>query len=242
MIFETMLAIDGRIVQLEEHFERLRTSALALGLPPPDESAFRSGAAGSHPVGPVRRAKSPSFQIALRCVYDGAFSFSSGQIPARTLRRRKGARVVTLDRSIVREQPEHKLTSYAEWLRDQTIEADEALFIDRRGRVLEGLTTNVFATDGSTLITARDRVLPGIVRSWVLANARRAGLRVIERRPTIDELRGGSFLTSSLTLLAPIVTINTLACTRPGPAFATLRRLYRAEIARASRAVSRGTP
>lgn len=229
MIFETMLVVRGHVVQAAEHFARLRTSAIALGLPVPDERAFRDAIAGAD-------------EGMVRCVYDGMFAATFGPIPPRTLRRRKGARVMTLDRGIVREQPEHKLTSYAEWLRGQTIDIDEALFVDRRGHILEGLTTNVFAIDGDTLITARDRVLPGIVRAWVLANASRAGLRVAHRRPSVDELRRGAFLTSSLTLLAPIVQLDGVACARPGPAFATLQRLYRAEIARSTRAVSPGTP
>jgi branched-chain amino acid aminotransferase len=209
VIFETMLAIGGRVVQLEEHFARLARSARELGLPAPDDGEFRDALV------------LPSDECAVRCVYDGAFAVTSGPIPATTLRRRNGAHAITLDRSIVRESPQHKLTSYAEWLRTQIIDGDEGLFVDSEGRVLEGMVTNVFAVDGDTLTTSADGVLPGVVRGWVIDNA-----RVIFRRPSIAELRAGSFLTSSLTLLAPIVSIDGVACARPGPVFEELRRRY----------------
>ena len=119
---------------------------------------------------------------ALRCLYAQDSTgwkvvATTFPIPATTLRRRRGARVITLARDLVRALPQHKLTSYAVSMIGlrQAIDADadEGLFVDRRGRVLEGTTTNVFAIDGETLITARDAILPGIVRAWVIENASR---------------------------------------------------------------------
>ena len=211
-LFETMLAIDGKVVQLDEHFARLANSARMLGLPAADERAFRAAV-----------AVQSDEELSVRCVYaDGHFSATAGPIPSITLRRRDGAHVVTLDRAIIREQPEHKLTSYSASRPAIPDGADEALFVDREGRILEGTTTNVFAIAGETLITAADAILPGIVRAWVIANA----ARIVERAPTSEELRAGSFLTSSLTLLAPIVTLDGVACEPPGRTFTELREKY----------------
>jgi len=242
-LFETMLVVRGQVFQIDEHFARLSTSAEALGFPLPDEDAFR--AVISHAVREIGSID----EAALRCLYVEDLSApqrfgvrrlaaafrteqqkgwqllaSTGPIPPVTLRRRKGAHVVTLDRAVSRDQPTHKLTSYITSRPDIPAGADEALFVDRDGHVLEGTTTNVFAIDGSTLITAPvgAGILPGIVRGWVLENAS----NVIERPPTIDELRAGSFLTSSLTLFAPIVTLDGMACVQPGRAFEQLRKLY----------------
>lgn len=226
-LFETMLVRRGQVLQRDEHFRRLFDSARALRFPEPNEREFHAA---------IDKVAQNIDEGALRCVYAEDSSrwrlvATIGPIPATTLRRRKGARVITLDRELSRALPEHKMTSYAPSMIGLRMAidagADEGLFVDRRGRVLEGTTTNVFAINDSTLITARTSILPGIVRAWVLANAARVGLDVIERAPTIDELRAGSFLTSSLTLLAPIVTIDGLACERPGPAFAQLRRSQR---------------
>jgi branched-subunit amino acid aminotransferase/4-amino-4-deoxychorismate lyase len=215
-LFETMLAIGGRVVQSDEHFARLARSARELQLPAPDEEQFRAAIAG---------AVQSDEEMAVRCIYENArFTTTVGPIPIVTLHRREGAHVVTLDRHVVRDQPSHKLLSYMTSRPAIPAGANEALFVDVRGHILEGTTTNVFAVvsdTGDTLITARDAVLPGIVRAWVIEHA----TKVIERRPTVAELRAGSFLTSSLTLLAPIVTLDGVACKPPGREFERLRSL-----------------
>jgi branched-subunit amino acid aminotransferase/4-amino-4-deoxychorismate lyase len=218
-LFETMLVVGGQAFDLSQHSRRMADSAAALGFPLPSERAFRSAVA--------RAVRGVRGECALRCVYAEDTTrwrlvASTFPIPATTLRRRKGARVITLDRSLVRSLPQHKLTSYAVSLIGlrQAIDAgaDEGLFVDRRGRVLEGTTTNVFAIDGETLITARDGILPGIMRAWVIEHAS----RVVYRAPTVDELRNGSFLTSSLTGLAPITTVDGVRCAPPSATFASL--------------------
>ena len=237
-LFETLLVVRGQVFHVDEHFRRLAASCRTLNFPPPSERTFRAVVA--------RAAQQSLDEAALRCLYiatgmdldDGAswqLTATTGPIPPITLRRRKGARVITLDRNLARALPEHKLTSYAAsivGLRN-AIDAggDEGLFLDRRGRVLEGTATNVFAVADSTLITApvKAGILPGIVRAWVLDHASRVGLEIIERTPTVDELRNGSFLTSSLTTLVPIVKLDGVACARPGRAFLQLRRMYTAQ-------------
>ncbi len=211
-LFETMLAIGGRVVQREEHFARLARSARELGMPAPDELEFRAA------IADVLRSDD---ELAVRCIYENArFTATAGPIPPVTLRRREGAHVVTLGRRVIRDQPSHKLTSYITSRPAIPDGADEALFVDARGHVLEGTTTNVFAVAGEKLITAGEAILPGIVRAWVIEHA----ANVIERPPTVEELHAGSFLTSSLTLLAPIVRVDGVACEGPGRVFETLRR------------------
>jgi branched-subunit amino acid aminotransferase/4-amino-4-deoxychorismate lyase len=227
-LFETMLVVRGQAFDVEAHFRRIATSAEALGFPVPEERAFRNTVT-------LAARKVRADEVALRCIYveDTArwrLVATTSPIPATTLRRRKGARVITLGRDLSRALPQHKLTSYAASIvglrRAIAAGADEGLFVDARGRVLEGTTTNVFAIDGSALITARTGILPGIVRAWVLEKAASAGLEIVHRAPTIEELRNGSFLTSSLTTLAPIVKIDGVRCLSPGPAFTRLRKMW----------------
>jgi branched-subunit amino acid aminotransferase/4-amino-4-deoxychorismate lyase len=216
-LFETMLAVGGRVVQRDEHFARLARSARELGLGTPDEEEFRAA---------IDRAVRSEEEIAVRCIYENArFTATARPIPPLTLRRRQGAHVVTLERGVVRERPSHKLTSYITSRPAIPNGADEALFVDGRGHILEGTTTNVFAIAGETLITARDGILPGIVRAWVIEHTP----NVIERCPTIAELHAGSFLTSSLTPLAPIVTVEGVGCEPPGNEFARLRQMYQTQ-------------
>jgi branched-subunit amino acid aminotransferase/4-amino-4-deoxychorismate lyase len=229
-LFETLLVAGSRAVQLDEHFVRMAASCEALGLPLVDEGRFREEARG------VPRA----FDGALRILWMAAERHSwvlhatTFALPPATLSRRKHGRAVTLPPHWTRSLPQHKLTSYAVCaiaLRDAArAGADEALFVTSDGRILEGTSTNVFATHGTTLITApvAAGILPGTVRAWVIARAAQLGLTVEERPPTREEVLGGSFFTGSLTTLAPVRTLDGLRCAPPAGGFAELVRLYAA--------------
>ncbi|HUR80584.1 MAG TPA: aminotransferase class IV [Thermoanaerobaculia bacterium] len=213
-LFETMLVVRGRAVELDAHFERMRASAIALGFPEPDGAAF---------VAEVGKAAAGE---AVRCLYIEADRWllhaSAIAVPPLTLQRRTDARAITLD--IRRSLPEHKLTSYAACaigLKEAAkAGANEGLFLDRNGNVLEGTATNVFAVRGTTLITAKEDILPGIVRRWVIDQ----GVAVEERAPSIGEVKEGAFLTGSLTGLAALRMLNGESCKEPGPLFEELLR------------------
>jgi branched-chain amino acid aminotransferase len=224
-LFETMLVVRGEVVQRDEHFARLAASAQALGFPPPSEDAFRAAVA-------LAAKQVQSHDAALRCTYvqenEGwRLIATTAPIPETTLQRREGARAITLDLS--RALPEHKTIPYEASViglqRARDAGANEGLFVDDRGHILEGTATNVFAITDTSLITApiSAGILPGIVRAWVLEHI---DLAIIERAPTTAELREGGFVTSSLTLLAPLVELDGRACRKPGEAFEKLRRLY----------------
>jgi branched-subunit amino acid aminotransferase/4-amino-4-deoxychorismate lyase len=229
-LFETMRVVRGRVVQTEEHLRRMLGSARALGFPIPDEGAFRRA------VAEAAKEVAALDEAAVRCMFleTGEASWrlvaTAGPIPEATLRRRRRGRAITL--STRRALPEHKLTSYAVstiGLREAVARgADEGLFLDAEGRVLEGTATNVFAIDGATLITAPvgAGILPGVVRAWVIGNAGRVGFDVVERVPSIEEMRRGSFVTSSLTTLAVIKTVDDVACNVVTRGFAELKRAY----------------
>ncbi|HET8774148.1 MAG TPA: aminotransferase class IV [Thermoanaerobaculia bacterium] len=213
-LFETMLAFRGRIVQFDEHVERMARSCRELGLEPLDEGAFRDAALAS-----VWEA-----EHALRVVYeDGTLSATAFDIPAPTRSRRTYGRATTLPAAMARPLPRYKrVPDDLDWRGVIPPRSDEALFVTPEGHILEGTSTNVFAVRDDVLITAPDGVLPGIVRAWVLAR----GLRVEERPPTVDDLRGGGFFTGSLTTLAPIRTLDGEACAPPGETYTELARLY----------------
>lgn len=228
-LFETMLVERGGIAFLEAHLARMTASSTALGFPQPDGDAFRSAA--------IDAAGDVGGEAALRMLWiDGGedgwiLSAQTRPIPPRTLSRRERGRAVTLDASLTRALPEHKTTSYASCViglrRAAEADADEGLFVARDGGVLEGTATNIFAVRDRTLVTATAGILPGIVRAIVLAEARAIGLSVEERCPTVEELRAGSFFTSSLTRLAPIRQIDGMPCNPPGAAFEELQQRAR---------------
>jgi branched-subunit amino acid aminotransferase/4-amino-4-deoxychorismate lyase len=228
-LFETMLVRDGRVLLLEEHCERLERSAHALGFPSPRREAVLEEI--------ERAALNAEGEVALRLVYVAAaakewlLGASVQAVPEVTLSRRRNGRAVCLPAMFSRALPEHKTTSYAPCvigLRHAIASgADEGLFVDSSGAILEGTATNVFATSGDALVTAGSHVLPGIVRDWVLRMARSLGIEVIERAPTVAELRAGGFLTSSLTLLAPLQVLDAEPCNPPGAVFDALLNAWR---------------
>jgi branched-subunit amino acid aminotransferase/4-amino-4-deoxychorismate lyase len=126
----------------------------------------------------------------------------------------------------------HKSTSYAVCAigLHQAVArgADEGAFVTGDGLLLEGTSTNIFALASGRLITAplAAGILPGVVRGSVLLHARQLGLTCEERPPSNAELMAGSFLTSSLTLLAPVRSLNGVTCAPPGSAFTELGRRY----------------
>lgn len=221
-LFETMLAVDGHLVQLDEHIERMARSCRDLEWPPLDEEAFRVA---------VRNAAGTGSGAVRAVNAQGAITALAFPIPDATRLRRTHGRAITLDRAVRRSLPRHKLLPHYAVCSDAlraaiAAGADEALFVAPDGAILEGTSTNVFAVRDDALVSAPDGILPGIVRAWVLATARGMGLRIEERAPTADDIRGGAFFTGSLTTLAPIRTLDGHECATPGKAYAELARLY----------------
>jgi branched-subunit amino acid aminotransferase/4-amino-4-deoxychorismate lyase len=228
-LFETMLVAGGRVVQLDEHRRRMRASCAALGYPVVDAEAFAHA---------VETAVETAPDGAVRCTWrpeDGLWRLEavSFPIPETTLLRRERGRAVTLDRSggwtLTRALPQHKLLPYdvciAGLRHAVAMGADEGLFTDAEGNVLEGTATNVFAVSGRTLITAPAGVLPGVVRDWVVAQP---DFTIEERPPTHAELRRGGFLTSSLTLIAPLRVLDGEPCAISDAALELAQRYERA--------------
>jgi branched-chain amino acid aminotransferase len=85
----------------------------------------------------------------------------------------------------------------------------EALMV-RRGRILEGLTSNFYAVKAGIIITARDGILLGVTRRYVLRLARSNGIGIDYRPPRVDELPGldEAFITSSGRGVVPVTDID----------------------------------
>jgi D-alanine transaminase len=111
--------------------------------------------------------------------------------------------------------------------------AREAWFIDRDGFVSEGASTTAWIVTGEgTLVTRPNGVdiLPGVTRITAAEVARRAGLRVEERKFTVNETLKAreAFMTAASTVVMPIVSIDgrIIANGRPGPIAIQLRASF----------------
>ena len=108
---------------------------------------------------------------------------------------------------------------------------DEAVFVDRRGAILEGTTFSVFAVSKGRLITPESGVLAGITSREVMALADEHGIEVLHRALSPALVRGADemFITSSNRELIPAVRVGRqrIGDGKPGPMTRELRALYR---------------
>lgn len=92
------------------------------------------------------------------------------------------------------------------------VQANEALIVDREGRVVEGASSNVFTVIGGELITPpiESGILAGVTRSRAIRAAEQQGLTVRYEIPTVEAVQNAEelFVSSSIRELLPIVTLN----------------------------------
>ncbi len=117
--------------------------------------------------------------------------------------------------------------------------AFEGLYVTADELVTEGTTSNVFAVERGTLVTAPadGTILRGVTRDLVLTIARQAGLRIRETPLAVDRLRRADemFLTASTIAVLPVTRVDRrrIDTGRPGPVTRALQDGYRARVARA---------
>jgi branched-chain amino acid aminotransferase len=115
---------------------------------------------------------------------------------------------------VARDNPQAKLTGFisrADKVREIISEEyHEALIIDDENRILEGLTSNFFATKKGGLITPATGILLGTTRSLVLDVAAKNGIPIIYSQILLAEIKSiaGAFLTSASRGILPIRSIN----------------------------------
>jgi D-alanine transaminase len=223
-IYEGLKVLQGTILYLEAHLERLKAGLERLRIPAPADlggrcrelvSACRLDTGflylqvtrGSGP-----RSRRPRFDLeptvfleATPREYDRGASIR--------------LRVATMpDPRWI--HPDIKSTSLAATVAGKILAddaaADEILFVGEQQKIREGGSSNLFVRHGGVLEThpLDGRVLPGVTRKLVLAladgMAEELGLRVEERAPRLDQCAEWSeaFLTGTITGLQPIVELD----------------------------------
>jgi 4-amino-4-deoxychorismate lyase len=241
--FETLRVYGGRPFRLDAHLERLGSSAHAIGLPSPDRDALSGLAALVLPqageadavlrlvwtAGPV---EGPPVGLALL-----------SDVPRWIDEvRTRGARAVTLlgvRAAVPWLLPGVKSTSYAVNMAAEAEAkrrgADEAVFVDAAGIVLEGTVTNVWWRTGRTLYTPALGlgILAGVTRAALLELAEAEGYAVAEDAYPVDEMSAAeeAFTSSSVREVMPLVELDGRPLSR-GPAADTLQAALRAAAGR----------
>ena len=111
--------------------------------------------------------------------------------------------------------------------------AREAWFIDARGFVTEGASSNAWIVTAAGDVVTRpvdNGILNGISRAVVVDAIAATGLRLIERPFTATEAKAAreAFVTAASQIVQPVVRIdgNPVGDGRPGPLAAALRREF----------------
>ena len=238
--FETMRVYSGRPFRFEQHLARLAVSAERIGLEPPDAAEVERLAAlalehADTPEAVLRLYWTPGPPGGEHCAI-ALVSAIPGWIEEA---RARGQRLVSLlqpRRSAPWLLPATKSTSYAVSIAAEAEAkargADDAIFVDADGIVLEGPVTNIWWREGDVLLTPSLEVgiLAGETRAAVLELAAQSGQAVeegvfpLERLLAADEV----FTSSSIRELMPVVAVD--GCPVPrGPAAAALQEALRRE-------------
>jgi branched-chain amino acid aminotransferase len=106
--------------------------------------------------------------------------------------------------------------------------ANEALIVDRLGRIVEGATSNVFMVKAGRLVTPPESagILAGITRALVIQAAEREGIAVTFDCPTVQALLDADevFVTSSIRQMLALIEVDghPIGSRSPGPLFRRL--------------------
>jgi para-aminobenzoate synthetase / 4-amino-4-deoxychorismate lyase len=218
-VFETLLVLHGRPVELDAHLARLDASLVALfpDRPKPDlgedvpgvSGQYRGitpGTSGEHGPGALRITVAPGG--------DGGLEVQTS--------------LQTIGRGLAFEPQPVALHSFPlagglgahKWADRSQLDAAQArlptetlpLLVDSDGTVLEASRANVFAVRDQTLVTppTDGRILPGITRMRVLEIAAVTGLDTLEVELTRDDLLAADevFLTGSVRGIEPVRSLD----------------------------------
>jgi len=219
--FETIRVYGGRPFKLAEHLDRLAGSAERIGLPAVnrlqlEELAQQALDAAAEPDAVLRLYWTPT-PVALAMVSELADHYED--------LRARGQRLISL-RGVRADEPwllpGVKSTSYAVNMAAEAEAkrqgADDALFIDAQGTVLEGPTTNVWWRRGRTLYTpSLDLgILAGVTRATVVELAGETGYAVEEGHFGLTELLAAdeAFTSSSIREVMPVTELDGAPITR----------------------------
>lgn len=213
-LFETLLAVDGRLDAVAAHLDRLEAGCAVLGLPAPDRAAAAATMAAALDAAGLRQARA-AVRLTLTAG-SGGRGLDRPDAPAPQLFATAAPAPVIatpLKLAIARTRrnegsPASRLKTLA-YLDNvlaraeaRAAGADEALMLNNRGEVACAAAANVFWITGERLFTpALDcGVLAGIARARVMAAAAAMGVEVVEVQTGVEALMrvDAVFVTNSL--------------------------------------------
>lgn len=222
-LFETLAVMKGSVLDLLPHLERMEAGADVLGieLPPRAQVIATVGKAAAG------LADSPRAWLKILALRSGRWLVFTGPIDPDEQEHAVSAIVLPWRRDPRDPLVSIKSTCYASHQLGlelaQRRGADEGLWLNSRGHLAEGCTSNLFVVRHRRVFTPslREGILPGVVRALAIQVVRDLGLPVHETRVRLKKLCDAeeAFLTSSLSGVRPLVSVDGRGVGRglPGP-------------------------
>jgi branched-chain amino acid aminotransferase group I len=250
-LFETMRSYKGFIYKLSEHVRRLTSSArfFKISLPYSEEKIARIVQQTLN----ANNLQDAYIKLILSGgVYSGKFSQPCTKsnliviaqpftpFPKDFYSEGIGATLASIRRNCASPIYQHKTLNFLENLLAKK-EAEEkgyqeAIFLNTRGYLAEGCTTNLFLLKEGEVITPSldSAILPGITRQVVLELCSRTGIPSREKEVSLEELYQAdeAFLTNSLREIIPLTRIDSklIGKGKPGRITRLLMKEYKYEV------------
>jgi branched-chain amino acid aminotransferase len=204
-VFETLLAVAGRVLARERHLARLQIGAARMSLPPPDLASLRAGL----------RSITPAQHHRVRITYTRSHDGADLTIITQPIQPRPSIETAMLSPHRRNERSPLlgiKCTSYAEnvLIHDEALRSGhgEALLLNTRDELCEGSMSNVFVVLDGQVFTPplSSGCLPGVRRRMLLECCPWITERTI--LPTDLELATEVFLCSSLRGITALSAVD----------------------------------
>jgi branched-subunit amino acid aminotransferase/4-amino-4-deoxychorismate lyase len=210
-VFETLALRTGRPLDLQAHLERLASGARVLSIELPAKARLTEtvelAAAGS---------ATPYGWLKILVLRGGPWYVFTGSMDAEEEGRAVSAIILPWRREPRDPLVGVKTTSYAAHQIGNELArrrgADEGLWLNSRGHLAEGCSSNLFVVRHRRLFTPsrREGILAGVVRALAIRAAKELGIAVHETRVRLKRLRQAdeAFLTSSLSGVRPLIAVD----------------------------------
>lgn len=238
-VYESIRVSNGAVYFLDDHIERLMSSARAIGL----EHSF-SGEVVTDAIAELL-IRNAADTCNVKILLIGGKTAADAQLSILCLNPlfpdkklyRDGVLAVTYqyERPFPHAKTLNMLQSYLAYRTAKAAGAYDALLIDREGRITEGTRTNFFCIKGKTLFTPDENaILLGVTRKAVLKVAADTGFAVEQKdiRPSDLSEYDGAFLTSTSAKILPLRGIDNIQFTEQPAALKELMGTFDAFLER----------
>jgi len=231
--YESLRIIEGKVVHLQDHLNRLEHSCKGIGLVHPFTHEQITDSV--HRLMEVDAIGQASLRIQIYGGEEPQLFVTASTIlsyPESQYTQGVGAISYYGERLFPSCKTGNLLLNYLAVEEAKRQKCFEALLVDRTGRVLEGTRSNFFALKEDSLYTAADdEVLLGITRDRVIKAAVQLGLSVVYEAPYLEDLAmgtyGQAFISATSMAAMPLASLDGKSFSAPFTKILAIRDLVR---------------